>query len=171
MKFKSIKEKQVVNKLIYDGKIPEHGFFEVTENIINEYMIEYETLHSIGNKKRSNNFARKLAGLTMVRLNFSRGATAKDIKAGMVYVISNPAWKEYLKIGMTIDIDTRLASYQMYDPLKQYSVENYEFVLDRRKTESNILKTFDIHIESGEWVKYENSFKIIECVRTNVWII
>ena len=53
--------------------------------------------------------------------------------------------------------------------LSLYKVNQYEFVMDRRRTEKNMLKTFNIHIETGEWIKYNISNDIMKCVRSNHW--
>lgn len=160
---------KTLRRLIANNFIPETGLFDITEDMISLYVATYGGLNSKLNTKFDPIYARKLAGLNLLKLKFSRGGSSKTCKEGLVYLISNPAWEEHLKIGMTVDLVKRLASYQVYDPLKKYKVLNYEFVLDRKKTEDSMLKSFNIHLESGEWIKYNDSIKIIQCVRSNGW--
>tara|TARA_R110000803_G_scaffold37410_3_gene80626 strand:+ start:2756 stop:3127 length:372 start_codon:yes stop_codon:yes gene_type:complete len=42
------------------------------------------------------------------------------IQAGSVYVITNKAWPEWVKIGRAIDAEDRLRSYQTGSPLRDY---------------------------------------------------
>lgn len=167
MNITSIRIKQALDTLMYRKIIPESGLFDITEKMLSEYIKVYGSLDTSPNNKRkyNKNYARKMAGLWLLKLNLDRGGNTKSSKEGLVYVISNPAWPEHVKIGMTVDLNKRLASYQMYDPLQQYSVKNYEFVLDRRNTEKSILNRFGIHLESGEWIKLDNSTKIIDAIR------
>ena len=101
-----------------------------------------------------------------MRLKFSRGSKPKDCREGQVYLIANPAWPEHLKIGMTVDTEDRLASYQTYDPFKAFYIKNYEFVLDRRLAEKKLLEDFGVHLAEGEWVKHSDSLEIIKAIRT-----
>jgi len=59
-----------------------------------------------------------------------------DDGSGYVYAITNPAWPGWVKIGMTIDIDGRLAAYQTYSPGNDYSVAHSVKVRDRRRSEA-----------------------------------
>lgn len=152
-----------------EGLIPSSGVFEITEELLKSYTDVYSR-GSKGTAKFDYSYARKLAGLNLMNCNVSRGATKTKISAGLVYVISNPAWPNKLKIGMTIDLPNRLSSYQVYDPYQLYKVDHYEFVLDRRKVERNLLYTFQVDMDKGEWVTSENAHSIIECVRTNRFV-
>jgi hypothetical protein len=50
--------------------------------------------------------------------------------------------------------------YQTYCPNRQFRIENYNFVLDRRFKEKQILNHPNIFKEKGEWIKKENSRNI-----------
>lgn len=78
-----------------------------------------------------------------------------DNGSGHIYAITNPAWPDWVKIGMTIDIDGRLAAYQTYSPGNDYSVAFSVEVVDRRRSEALAhRKTSDLSAaESGEWFK------------------
>ena len=44
-------------------------------------------------------------------------------KAGYVYVITNAAWPEWVKVGMAIDADDRLNGYQTSSPFRDYELQ------------------------------------------------
>jgi Meiotically Up-regulated Gene 113 (MUG113) protein len=145
--------------------VPPYTAFDITEEMLAEYIRVYGSLGPKGNGKFQYGYARKLAGLELLRLKFHRGAKAKDCKEGMVYLISNPTWPGLLKIGMTTDIDSRLESYQIYDPYKRFRVEHYDFCLDRRTAEQQLLEKFDVHLVDGEWVKIPDALGVIKVLR------
>ena len=146
--------------------VPPYTAFDITEDMLQRYVEIYGELGAKGNGKFQYGYARKLAGLELLRLKFSRGAAPKDCKEGMVYLIANPAWPDHIKIGMTVDVSARLESYQTYDPFKAFFVRHYDFCLDRRGAEKKILDDFGIHLVDGEWVKYSDALEIIKVVRT-----
>ena len=79
-------------------------------------------------------------------------ATAKE---GYVYVITNPAWPNWVKIGMAVDAEDRLNGYQTSSPMRDYKLEYSVKSNDRRKAEKKahkmaLKKCDDAH---GEWFK------------------
>jgi hypothetical protein len=154
-----------IAEMIHEKIIPENGIFSINEEMLAEYIKIYGMLGEISNQRFSRNYARKLAGLKLLKVNLERGGNITSCKEGLVYLIGNPAWPEYLKIGMTMDLDKRLISYQTYDPRQLYTVKGYEFVLNRRSTESTLLEKFKIHAAEGEWIKFSDSDKIIKALR------
>lgn len=89
-----------------------------------------------------------MAGRNLIRyLVEKRNAKFKDIDAGMVYMISNKSFPEHVKIGMTLDVIERLEQYQTYDPYRQFKIEKYNFVLNRRFKEKQILNHPDLFKE------------------------
>lgn len=114
----------IIGTLIHEKLIPSAGIFQISENQLQVYINEYGKLCTkspVGLKTKSNTaFARKMAGLNLLKENFSRGATYKDMKSGILYMIENEIYPEHYKIGMTVDLDNRLASYQTYDPYKRF---------------------------------------------------
>jgi len=43
-----------------------------------------------------------------------------SVKEGEVYIIVNNAWPEWVKIGMAVDSEDRLKSYQTSSPFRDY---------------------------------------------------
>jgi len=78
-----------------------------------------------------------------------------DIKHGYVYIISNPAWPGWYKVGMALDANDRCSSYQTSSPLRDYVVRYSKFFEDRRETEKTVhlkLKALDLE-NTNEWFK------------------
>lgn len=162
------KELLMISVLENAQVIPKDAVFDITEYQLNKYI---ELYHNTFNKcqggiKSTTNarYARKLAGLTLLKINKHRGASISDLKAGIVYLISNPAFIEHFKVGMTLDVQDRLSQYQTYDPYRQFKIEKYEFVLNRRHIEEILLAHPDMFNETGEWVRRENAIKIFSKV-------
>jgi len=55
---------------------------------------------------------------------------------GQVYVIINPNFPEWVKVGMAIDAEDRLYNYQTSSPFRDYSLVASWDVTDRRSAES-----------------------------------
>lgn len=155
-------EQRVLTVLMTSGHIV-NSVYDITEDTLSAYMNAYVITASKGEHKLNSSnhrFARKLAGLTLMKHNISLGANVSQIKAGMVYLLENPAFQDHFKIGMTVDIDARLQTYQTSDPFRSFKFKHYEFVLDRKYTEKRILKNFKLSVEKGEWVKKENAIPV-----------
>lgn len=82
-----------------------------------------------------------------------------------MYIISNPAFKGWLKVGRTVEIEKRLNSYQTADPLRSYKLE-YLTPIDYPTAIENYLKPFS----KGEWIycELDKVIKAIECLRDNL---
>lgn len=159
----------VLLKMRESGIIPTDGFFEITEDLIVKYMDTYRALFSKTTKRVNmgmNSLARKIAGMSLLKELENRQEHVKS-KAGMVYMISNPSFPSYVKIGMTVNLETRLKTYQTYDPHRQFKVEHYEFVCDRFITEKKILNSFLVNLEQGEWIQRPNATKIFHDIIQN----
>lgn len=155
----------IIKALISEGYIPKDGRFEITENLLRAYFITYDYLFSVGIGTRTSSntkLARRLAGLNLLRENIKRGTKANEIKAGHIYLISNPAFPLHYKIGASYDVEKRLAQYQTYSPYRDFKIEKYDFVIDKFKTESILLNHALIDRASGEWVSKENAIAIFD---------
>ena len=58
-----------------------------------------------------------------------------SIKEGYVYVITNKAWPDWVKIGMAIDAEDRCNGYQTSSPHRDYILEHSVSSNERRKAE------------------------------------
>lgn len=62
--------------------------------------------------------------------------------AQICYVITNPAWPEYVKIGFTSksEMKTRLSTYQTGSPFRDYEVYHEVLFDDAKKAEKEVHK-------------------------------
>ena len=79
----------------------------------------------------------------------------ESIKEGYVYVITNKAWPEWVKIGMAIDAEDRLNGYQTSSPMRDYVLEYSVASNDRRKSEKEAhTRALPLATDcKGEWFK------------------
>ena len=80
------------------------------------------------------------------------GAKIK-IKDGYVYIVSNPAWEGWYKVGMAVSAEDRCRGFQTSSPMRDYKLEYKIYSKDRRKTEelAHQYLTKLAHDVSGEW--------------------
>ena len=76
-------------------------------------------------------------------------------KSGYVYVITNAAWPEWVKVGMAIDADDRLNGYQTSSPFRDYELQYSVYCKDRRKLERKAHKAVEVIASdrNSEWFK------------------
>ncbi len=151
----------IVTKMVNMKCIPSTGAIHITEQNMLEFMVLYSKHLSTNGENKLNNsnfrYARKLAGVSLLKENHNRGIAPSDIDAGIVYLIENPAFPGVYKVGMTIDLVSRLNQYQTYDPKRQFAVAHYEFVLNRRRAESWLIQQLKVDFAKGEWVSKKNA--------------
>jgi hypothetical protein len=86
---------------------------------------------------------------------FSSFENLTSTKEGYVYILSNPAWPGWVKVGMAVDAQDRCNSYQTSSPFRDYILHCSILCSDRRKDE----QIAHIHLEGlsserrGEWFK------------------
>ncbi len=73
-------------------------------------------------------------------------------REGQVYIITNPNFPEWVKVGMAVDSEDRLNGYQTSSPFRDYALFTCWLVTDRRSAESEahslLEKTYG---RKGEW--------------------
>lgn len=81
----------------------------------------------------------------------------EDDGSGHVYLVTNPAWPDWVKIGMSADIQARIDAYQTYSPAKDYIIADSVVVDDRRFSENLAhRRASDIaRNSSGEWFELD----------------
>jgi len=67
---------------------------------------------------------------------FSSLENFKDSPQGQVYVITNPAWEGWVKVGMAVDASDRANGYQTSAPFRDYQLLYTYDVDDRRAAEA-----------------------------------
>ena len=82
-------------------------------------------------------------------------SSINQIQEGYVYVITNKAWPDWVKIGMAIDAKDRCNGYQTSSPHRDYVLEHSVASNDRRKSEQEAhTKAAKLAEEvNGEWFK------------------
>ena len=85
---------------------------------------------------------------------FSSLAKYESSVEGQVYVIVNPNFPEWVKVGMAVDSEDRLNNYQTSSPFRDY-VLNYKCnVSDRRAAESEAhTELHKLYERRSEWFK------------------
>ena len=53
---------------------------------------------------------------------FSSLQNFKDSPQGQVYIITNPAWEGWVKVGMAVDANDRAGNYQTASPYRDYEL-------------------------------------------------
>ena len=86
---------------------------------------------------------------------------------GEVYIITNPAWKGWVKVGMAVDAEDRCKQYQTSSPMRDFKLEYSRSFKDRRSAETAAhreLEKISNHFE-GEWFNI-NINKVIEVIES-----
>jgi len=77
-----------------------------------------------------------------------------QVKEGSVYIMENPAWKGWVKVGMAVDPTDRLKNYQTSSPFRDYVLYYSYKTDDRRKAESTAhAKLEQLFERNNEWFK------------------
>jgi len=83
---------------------------------------------------------------------FSSLDNYSESEAGQVYIIHNPSFPSWCKIGMAIDAEDRLKQYQTSSPYRDYKLYKVYNTDNRREAESiSHLILAEQHERRGEW--------------------
>lgn len=89
-------------------------------------------------------------------------------ESGDIYIISNPSWKGWIKVGMAIDAKDRCKQYQTSSPFRDYELHYSKFFNDRKDAEKKAHKLLKKKSEEkkGEWFKIskQDAKNIIETI-------
>ena len=87
---------------------------------------------------------------------------------GHVYIISNPCWDGWFKVGMAVDPEDRCNSYQTSSPFRDYKLCYNKHFKDRRTAEKTAHKKLRKKSTKykGEWFKVSinEAIKIIDTI-------
>ena len=85
---------------------------------------------------------------------FSSLAKYETSVEGQVYVIVNPNFSEWVKVGMAIDSEDRLNGYQTSSPFRDYALVSSWDVNDRRAAETEAHTELQkLYERRSEWFK------------------
>ncbi len=85
---------------------------------------------------------------------FSSLENFKDSPQGQVYIITNPAWEGWVKVGMAVDAVDRAGNYQTSSPYRDYELGYVVDTQDRRATEAEThARLGDLFEQRNEWFK------------------
>ena len=87
---------------------------------------------------------------------------------GHVYIISNPCWEGWIKVGMAVDAEDRCNQYQTSSPFRDYKLCHAKYFEDRKSAEHLVhkkLKRLSTK-HKGEWFKVsvDEATKLIEAI-------
>ena len=85
---------------------------------------------------------------------FSSLAKYETSVEGQVYVIINPNFSEWVKVGMAVDSEDRLNGYQTSSPFRDYALVSSWDVNDRRAAETEAhIELQKLYERRSEWFK------------------
>ena len=82
------------------------------------------------------------------------------MKSGYLYIITNPAFPSWVKIGTTWDLKGRLHTYNTGDPFRKYHIEyslHHPRFRDAENKIKEAMKPFALDIK-GEWYQVDLQF-------------
>lgn len=96
---------------------------------------------------------------------FSSLKNYKSTKSGYVYIITNPAWKGWVKVGMAIDAEDRLKGYQTSSPFRDYHLQYSVYTPDRRALERKAHRKIAkiANSRNSEWFEVD-LLEAIDCI-------
>lgn len=150
-------------KLIEDWLIKNNLDPELSDNFVRktydevlESLYKIKDVESLRKRERYYTLQYDFVRRDLLKIIYKRNNnSAKNITAGYVYAIGNPAWPDYVKIGSTIDITDRLRTYQTSSPLRDYYIISYFFSTNRLGDEALLHNNFSDR--SLEWCKIDSS--------------
>ena len=93
------------------------------------------------------------------------------VSYGEIYIITNPAWKGWIKIGMAIEAEDRLKGYQTSSPLRDFKLKFKKYFDNKRIAEqqAHSLCAKKAIKRKGEWFKVD--LKIAKDIINNMEIV
>ena len=79
------------------------------------------------------------------------------IQEGFVYLVQHPLFAGWVKAGMTVDFELRMATYNVADPLSRFFMSRLKWAKNRRQAEIALMEALACVAEqrSGEWFKMD----------------
>jgi hypothetical protein len=89
-------------------------------------------------------------------------ATAKSAEStdrrGFVYIIGNPAWPDFVKVGRAFDPESRLLSLQTGDPNRGYRLYRAVYFHDCYAAEREMHLRLEYYRAGGEWFALSHQY-------------
>jgi len=139
---------------------------------VSEYYNNFDEMKSHNQVTLPNRFTissvnqRLPLGLASLGETFYRRSNSPE---GWLYVITNPSWTNWVKIGITRDLTARLSTYNTGSPYDSVNYEYFDYIFDEnaRDIEQKIHKKLSYLREkthSNEWYKLlpEDALEIIQ---------
>jgi len=106
------------------------------------------------------------ATIGLRRINKSIHETRRVQGGGYLYVLINPAWPQYCKIGRTTDLQSRLRAYQTGDPTRSYVLYYVRYFSDICLAERTLAGLYGGSKTRHEWyfIHAEDAANIIDRV-------
>ena len=101
---------------------------------------------------------------------FSALGAYETMSEGQVYIITNPAFPGWCKIGMAVDAEDRLKQYQTSSPYRDYKLIKAYDTDDRRNSERAAHELLaQSHERKGEWFYIQSpvAIKILDELFSN----
>lgn len=91
------------------------------------------------------------------------GEKRRNKGEGWIYVITNPAWPGYCKIGRSLSIPDRLRAFQTASPHRDFELRHSRRFRDVCAAEREIKRLVPGHKAGGEWshLHYEDAAGLI----------
>jgi hypothetical protein len=102
---------------------------------------------------------------------FSALTNYKTSTKGELYLITNPAFEGWVKVGMAVDARDRLKNYQTSTPFRDFEIQSFCKVNDRRAAEAELHRRLSkIYEQRGEWFKcsVNNARDEMACVKLDM---
>ena len=146
-----LRKKDYICKDCYQKNIVEQKMY-----VNGKYIAKSHPLHKAGRYK------------TFEGAAFSSLKGYETTDEGYVYIITNPCWKGWIKVGMAIDAKDRCNQYQTSSPFRDYELHYSKFFSNRKVAEQIAHKLLKKNSEKkkGEWFKIskQDAKNIIETI-------
>ena len=78
-------------------------------------------------------------------------SAVEKVQAGHVYIIYNPAFEGWFKVGCALDANDRLKQYQTSSPFRDYEIAFFESFDDRKAAEKLVHDALKSHPRTLQW--------------------
>lgn len=108
--------------------------------------------------------------LTVARTGKIRTESRRNQGGGFLYVITNPAWPGYSKIGRTTNAVSRHRTYQTASPHRDFDLFYRRWFPDVCLAEATLKSLYPGHRELGEWhlIHPEDAASLLDLTATHL---